>query len=147
MKKQSGFTLIELLLVLAIIGIISAIASPALLGQRSRARDKAAITNMTGTVGDLIGAWDKAKEAGSNSTACIAAMTAVLDNANTNNSKNPWNTGQAAYVSPVGNASPAAATLGQVQFGIAGGNVLVGAVTVQNPVNNSTRVTKRTNIE
>ena len=38
MKKQSGFTLIELLLVLAIIGIISAIAIPALLGQRARAR-------------------------------------------------------------------------------------------------------------
>ena len=38
MKKQSGFTLIELLLVLAIIGIISAIAIPALLGQRERAK-------------------------------------------------------------------------------------------------------------
>ena len=73
-------------------------------------------------------------------------MTAVLDNANTNNSKNPWNTGQAAYVSPVGTASPTAATLGQVEFGVVG-NVLVGAVTVQNPVNNATKVTKRTNIE
>lgn len=41
MKKQSGFTLIELLLVLAIIGIISAIAIPALLGQRENSRQKA----------------------------------------------------------------------------------------------------------
>ena len=39
MKKQSGFTLIELLLVLAIIGIISAIAIPAMLNQRGRARE------------------------------------------------------------------------------------------------------------
>jgi prepilin-type N-terminal cleavage/methylation domain-containing protein len=61
MKKQSGFTLIELLLVLAIIGIISAIAIPALLSQRARARDKASIENMVGAVNDLVGQYDKLK--------------------------------------------------------------------------------------
>ena len=64
MKKQSGFTLIELLLVLAIIGIISAIAIPALLGQRARARDKAAQDNVSSVVADLIGSYDKVKEGG-----------------------------------------------------------------------------------
>ena len=59
MKKQSGFTLIELLLVLAIIGIISAIAIPALLSQRARARDKASISNLDGRIGDLVGQWDR----------------------------------------------------------------------------------------
>lgn len=37
-KPSSGFSLVELLLVLAIIGIISAIAIPSYLGQRRRAR-------------------------------------------------------------------------------------------------------------
>ncbi|MBK9796841.1 MAG: type II secretion system protein [Holophagaceae bacterium] len=62
MKNQKGFTLIELLLVLAIIGIISAIAIPALLGQRARARDKSAQENATSILSDIIATYDKAKE-------------------------------------------------------------------------------------
>lgn len=38
LTRQRGFSLVELLLVLAIIGIISAIAIPSFLGQRRRAR-------------------------------------------------------------------------------------------------------------
>ncbi|HJW08935.1 MAG TPA: type II secretion system protein, partial [Holophagaceae bacterium] len=64
MKSQKGFTLIELLLVLAIIGIISAIAIPALLGQRSRARDKSSQENCVSIVADIISAYDKARENG-----------------------------------------------------------------------------------
>ena len=95
MKKQSGFTLIELLLVLAIIGIISAIAIPALLSQRARARDKSATENMVGRVGDLVGQWDKFREAGLTSAAAKASMLTYLSNT-TAKDKNPWNTSGAS---------------------------------------------------
>lgn len=92
MKKQSGFTLIELLLVLAIIGIISAIAVPALLGQRARARDKTAIQGSIGRVGDIVGQYDKAKEAianGVNSTV-PQLINAYLSDAVSSKDLNPW---------------------------------------------------------
>jgi prepilin-type N-terminal cleavage/methylation domain-containing protein len=96
MKKQSGFTLIELLLVLAIIGIISAIAIPALLSQRARARDKAALENMTSRIADLAGQWDKGKEAGLASSTIISSMTTYLGNTAAKD-KNPWDGSAAAY--------------------------------------------------
>ena len=91
MERQSGFTLIELLLVLAIIGIISAIAIPALLSQRARARDKAAQENVAGRVGDLVGQWDKLREKGLSNPTAISSMKAYLT-ATTGKDKNPWNT-------------------------------------------------------
>jgi len=91
MKKQSGFTLIELLLVLAIIGIISAIAIPALLGQRARARDKSATQNAVSKVGDLVGQWDKSRESGASAATAVTAMGTYLKET-TAAEKNPWNT-------------------------------------------------------
>jgi len=118
MKNQKGFTLIELLLVLAIIGIISAIAVPALLGQRSRARDKSAQSNCSAIIPDLVAAYDKARDTG----AAPADLATLVGTAAAPKvppfyvGQNPWNTTQPAYnqtgvteVSGDGGAATAAA--------------------------------------
>jgi prepilin-type N-terminal cleavage/methylation domain-containing protein len=163
MKKQSGFTLIELLLVLAIIGIISAIAIPALLSQRARARDKAAQENLTGHLGDLAGQYDKWREAGSTATAITAHLTSYLQK--TAADKNPWNPAGSAFAAVDGTTvtgktttsdfvagMTAPASQGKVYFyiqypagsvpGFIGGNVKLG-----NKANGSFTFAKATAIE
>jgi prepilin-type N-terminal cleavage/methylation domain-containing protein len=135
-RNRNGFTLIELLLVLAIIGIISAIAIPALLGQRSRARDKSSMENAASILGDIIGAADRYREQ-TGSVQTLAVLNTNILGATAANSlvptlfqaRNPWNTSgaQGAYAtaaiaetSSVGadtRAAATAATQGQVQLG------------------------------
>jgi prepilin-type N-terminal cleavage/methylation domain-containing protein len=176
MKKQSGFTLIELLLVLAIIGIISAIAIPALLGQRARARDKATISNMEGRIGDLVGQYDRLKEAGTSPGTIVTQLQAYLTQTS-GKDYNPWNPSQPAF--PAGcvtpgtdrTASAAATTVagmvnnpGDVAFVVsppqaavaatstasavpAGAGFIAGAAAIQNPVNGTNKFTKVSAVE
>lgn len=155
MKRQTGFTLIELLLVLAIIGIISAIAVPALLSQRARARDKSAISNAVSRVGDLVGQWDKGREAGTVAGTIITNMGTYLGTT-TAADVNPWAGTSGAPTSPFNTtiavhtglttgtlfeaavaAQATATTLGQVQFGYqlptaTGGLGFLGAAVLTN---------------
>ncbi len=140
MKSQKGFTLIELLLVLAIIGIISAIAIPALLGQRARSRDKSAQQNATSGISDIVAAYDKAKETGvaltseANLQAICLVGTGMTPAApqcpQFLNAKNPWdgtvavplaynNTFKAlpGTTAALARGMSTAADLGQVQIG------------------------------
>ena len=56
MRKDRGFTLIELLIVVAIIGIIAAIAIPNLLNAIHRGRQKRTMADMR-TIGTAIGTY------------------------------------------------------------------------------------------
>jgi prepilin-type N-terminal cleavage/methylation domain-containing protein len=150
MKRESGFTLIELLLVLAIIGIISAIAIPALLGQRARARDKASMSNLDGIIADGIGQWDKYREQGASPTTAMNSVASYIKKGHTKD-VNPWNgtspaygsmtvaAGNAATVSAFLTGTLAAGSLGQVKLygqpststlpGFMGGMVLLHGTT------------------
>ena len=164
MKKQTGFTLIELLLVLAIIGIISAIAIPALLSQRARSRDKGSISNMTSMIDDTVGQYDKLKEEGLGSTSITTRLGAYMAAMHpTTKDRNPWNAAQGAYVqtytegtagtkSTFMNAMTAPTNMGQVQMYIAyptstANGWVGGVVKVQNLVDGSLVVRKATAIE
>ncbi|BDU70067.1 prepilin-type N-terminal cleavage/methylation domain-containing protein [Geothrix oryzae] len=124
MQKQSGFTLIELLLVLAIIGIISAIAVPALLGQRERARMQATKDNTTSVIADLTSTLGELSDppserktglpttlydgtAGMNQTKATDAITAVMAKTNFNTAKNPYGSGPAYIATAKGTVSGA----------------------------------------
>jgi len=46
-KKQNGFTLIELMVVVAIVGVLSAVGLPQLTKAQDRAKDAAAVSTLT----------------------------------------------------------------------------------------------------
>ena len=72
---ESGFTLIELLVVILIIGILSAIAIPAFLSQKSKANDAAAKTQV-GTMQTAMETYST-EHNGSYSGASVAELQAI----------------------------------------------------------------------
>lgn len=147
---------------LPFVGIVSAIAIPALLGQRARARDKMAISNLVGRLDDLTMEYDRLAEAKQPPEEIRSRLETYLKTAHVQD-KNPWNVAEPAYrwaIPAGGDTQEDTELIAREQAKITGQALFVftapvpghpgcigGSVKVQNMVNGENTVTKSVAVE
>lgn len=79
MKKNEGFTLVELMIVVAILGILSALAIPAFMGYVARSKTAEATTNLNQLFKSAASYYSKEQQAGPGLDAAMNTHCSVVD--------------------------------------------------------------------
>ena len=158
MPTQTGLVtgivgLVMPVIMLPFIGSVSAIAIPALLGQRARARDRASISNLVSKQADLLAEYQKLAEGRTPAREIPARLESYLGDS-ARQERNPWaategspafdfhirvaaNLDQAALENmAIGEATALGRPVFVIELPTNGGSgYLAGAVRLQNPMN------------